>query len=147
MSIKNNLIYFLLFTFAMVSCEKEEKLMEDKQLQKEWELISFYDKELGKIIEYPEDIDKIWIHFTEDSVFLHGFCPTVGGEYQIQKNSSLLVNGLIIQEYCGDPYDFPAWNHEVVYILARNTNYQVTGNELAIFSEWRFDMYLTEKKD
>ena len=147
MSIKH-LIYFLPFTFVMVSCEKEEKLLEDKRLQKEWELVSFYDNANNRIIEYPEEMDKIWIQFTEDSVFMHSFCPTVGSDYQIQKDSTISIRGFIMQEeYCQLYENPPYWDHDLASNLSKANQYQITETELTIFSDGKYNLYFTERKD
>ena len=150
MSIKNALSFCLLISFVTVSCAKEEKSVEieDKQLQKEWELVSFYDKEAEEFIEYPKNMDKIWIQFTEDSVFMHSFCPTVGSKYQAQEDSILSVGGFIMQEeYCQLYEAPPFWDHDLANSLAKATHYQVTEGELRISTEGKYDLYFTEKRD
>lgn len=141
-------ILFVFFLLTIFACEKEKGDIEDKRLQKEWILVSFYDKEAEEFIEYPEDMDKIWIRFTKDSVFLHSFCPTVDSEYQIHEDSMLSVRGFIMQdEFCQLYENPPYWDHDLASGLRRATQYQVTDNELAIFSDGRYDMYFTEKED
>lgn len=148
MSIKSLLIYSLFLVFPISSCEREDKLIEDNRLQKEWELVSFYDNLEKHFIEFPEeDIEKIWIHFTEDSIFMHSYCPTVGSEYNIRKNSTISISGFIMQEeYCHLYENPPYWEHDLAENLRKSNQYQVTESKLTILSDGRYDLYFTEKK-
>jgi hypothetical protein len=113
----------------------------DEGIQKNWILIAMVDKDHAMdTINYPSGIDKIWINITSDSVFLHGFCPTVGTEYFLYAGDSIHIGSLGIQEECDVPYDWPAWNHVCATNLMHAETYELTTSELRINSARRWDL-------
>ncbi len=126
------------FSLEVADCNT---LFATKGLQKNWIPIAMIDNEhLLDTVYNPSGIDNIWINFTSDSVFLHGFCPTVGNEYFLYAGDSIDIGSLGIQEECDVPYDWPAWNHDCFYNLMHADAYELSASELRINSTRRFDL-------
>lgn len=105
-----------------------------------WNLVYLVDNNTLDSIEYPQGFEKIWIRFTSDSVYVHGFCPTVGTEYKTYPNDSIQIGSIPILESCGEPYFSPDWNREVAANLTKSFMYNVNNDWLTIYTNGRYNL-------
>lgn len=100
-----------------------------------WVLNSFIDTVTNDTSFYPDYGKDLWIEFTEDSLFFHGYCPTIGSWYTLANDANIEIGPLIIQLECNEPDIYLAhWNFQVT-CLSSAYYYEFKDNQLLISTE------------
>ncbi len=109
--------------------------MNDELTNNYWVFHSFIDTVNNDTSIYPAHGKKIWLEFKEDSVFLNGYCPTVGTWYNLINDTGIEVGELLVILECGEPsFELSGWNYRVT-CLSGAYHFEVNDGHLIIKTE------------
>lgn len=138
------IIFILIIIISCFGCKKNS-LYDTDLLKTTWILSYIQDTKTQAITNYPSDAVKtISIEFTNSSniIFFRGVCNVGSGKYTFSSiTDEIKVTDLITTEiYC----KYYEWETFTVQSLDSASSYKIDGNDLVIYSNGEYNLYLTK---
>lgn len=143
-SILKRILFLLLIFASCFGCEKENHKDADL-LKAKWILTYIQDTNTNVFTQYPSDAAKtISIEFsnTSDDISFWGICNRGSGTYTYSSVTGEIKVTDLITTLIGCKY--VEWEAYTVQNLYYASNYKINGNDLVIYSNGEYNLYLTK---